>query len=46
MYINKDIKNKRRFGLEEKYHHIVIIDVEGTMNARMINIIGLFGLQD
>ena len=38
IYISKDIKFKRRADLEKKNCHIVIIDVLGIVNCRILNV--------
>ena len=38
IYIRRDVKYKRRKDLEKKNYHVVIIDVIGTTNMRILNI--------
>ena len=38
IYINKDVVYKRRFDLERMNCHVIIIDVHGTANCRIINL--------
>ena len=45
-YISKSVSYVRRFDLEGKDSNLIIIDVEGTLNTRLINVYRLFTPQN